>query len=158
MVHQQLHVIQNTAHRPSTQASYTASRIRPKKEKHLCSGANCSNTHNIISSMAPHEFNVIPRTVRAPLDGATYEWMAQGPSIPRWGPRMAQGHEALIRPWTSCRLRPGCHCRIRILWRIGCESLCLFYKTHRMEQFSSSVMLRHHLSIDENLTNNKDDR
>ena len=28
----------------------------------MCSGANCSNTHNIISSMAPHEFNVILRT------------------------------------------------------------------------------------------------
>ena len=26
------------------------------------SGVNCSNTHNIISSMAPHEFNVILRT------------------------------------------------------------------------------------------------
>ena len=62
MVHQQLHVIQNTAHRPSTQASYTASRVRPKEENQLCSGANCSNTHNIISSMAPHEFNVILRT------------------------------------------------------------------------------------------------
>ena len=28
MVHQQIHVIRNTAHRPSTQASYTASRVR----------------------------------------------------------------------------------------------------------------------------------
>ena len=26
-----------------------------KKENQLCSGANCNNTHNIISSMAPHE-------------------------------------------------------------------------------------------------------
>ena len=31
VVHQQLHVIRNTAHRPSTQASYTASRVRPKR-------------------------------------------------------------------------------------------------------------------------------
>ena len=30
VVHQQLHVIRNTAHRPSTQASYTASQVRPK--------------------------------------------------------------------------------------------------------------------------------
>ena len=30
VVHQQLHVIWNTAHRPSMQASYTASRVRPK--------------------------------------------------------------------------------------------------------------------------------
>ena len=30
-----------------------------KKENQLCSGANCSSTHNIISSMAPHEFNVV---------------------------------------------------------------------------------------------------
>ena len=60
VVHQQLHVIRNTAHRPSTQANYTASRVRPKQENQLCSRADCSNTHNIISSMAPHEFNVIP--------------------------------------------------------------------------------------------------
>ena len=32
VVHQQLHVIRNTAHRPSTQASYTASRVRPKEK------------------------------------------------------------------------------------------------------------------------------
>ena len=32
VVHQQLHVIRNTAHRPSTQASYTASRVRPKRK------------------------------------------------------------------------------------------------------------------------------
>ena len=32
MVHQQLHVIRNTAHRPSTQASYTASRVQPKRK------------------------------------------------------------------------------------------------------------------------------
>ena len=32
VLHQQLHVIQNTAHRPSTQASYTASRVRPKRK------------------------------------------------------------------------------------------------------------------------------
>ena len=31
-MHQQLHVIRNTAHRPSTQASYTASRVRPKRK------------------------------------------------------------------------------------------------------------------------------
>ena len=30
VVHQQLHVIRNTAHRRSTQASYTASRVQPK--------------------------------------------------------------------------------------------------------------------------------
>ena len=33
-----------------------------KKENQLCSGANCSNTHNINSSMAPHEFNVLRTT------------------------------------------------------------------------------------------------
>ena len=60
-VHQQLHVIRNTAHRPSTQASYTASRVYGQKENQLPIGANSSNTHNIISSMAPQEFNVIPR-------------------------------------------------------------------------------------------------
>ena len=32
VVHQQLHVIRNTAHRPSRQASYTASRVRPKRK------------------------------------------------------------------------------------------------------------------------------
>ena len=32
VVHQQLHVIQNTAHRPSTQASYTATLVWPKKK------------------------------------------------------------------------------------------------------------------------------
>ena len=31
-VHPQLHVIRNTAHRPSMQASYTAGRVRPKKK------------------------------------------------------------------------------------------------------------------------------
>ena len=59
VVHQQLHVIQNTAHRPSTPVSYTTGRV---KRKISCSGANCSNTHNIISSIAPYEFNVILRT------------------------------------------------------------------------------------------------
>ena len=33
-----------------------------KGKNSLCSGANCSNTHNIISSMAPHKFNVVLRT------------------------------------------------------------------------------------------------
>ena len=32
VVHQQLHVIRNTAHRSSTQASYAASRVRPKRK------------------------------------------------------------------------------------------------------------------------------
>ena len=32
VVHQQLHVIRNTAHRPSTQASYTVSRVRPNRK------------------------------------------------------------------------------------------------------------------------------
>ena len=32
VVHQQLHVIRNTAHRPSMQASYTASQVRPKRK------------------------------------------------------------------------------------------------------------------------------
>ena len=32
------------------------------KENQLCSDANCSNTHNIIPLMAPHECNVILRT------------------------------------------------------------------------------------------------
>ena len=32
VVHQQIHVIRNTAHRPSTQASYTSSRVRPKRK------------------------------------------------------------------------------------------------------------------------------
>ena len=47
---------------PASMLAPLASRVRTNKEKHLCSGANCSNTHNIISSMAPHEFNVILRT------------------------------------------------------------------------------------------------
>ena len=33
-----------------------------QKGKLAVNGANCSNIHNIISSMAPHEFNVILRT------------------------------------------------------------------------------------------------
>ena len=48
-VHQQSHVIWNTAHRPRTQASYTAGRVSINQNKKLsCSVANCSNTHNII--------------------------------------------------------------------------------------------------------------
>ena len=31
IVHQQLHVIRNTAHRPSMQASYTAGQVGPKR-------------------------------------------------------------------------------------------------------------------------------
>ena len=62
VVHQQLHVIQNTVHRPSTQASYTASRVRPKRKISCAVVSNCSKTHNIFSSMAPHEFSVILRT------------------------------------------------------------------------------------------------
>ena len=74
-----IHVIRNTAHRPSLQASYTASRVRPKR-KISCAAAQIAATQiaatltiYIISSMAPHafyvvlrttldEFNVIPRT------------------------------------------------------------------------------------------------
>ena len=61
VVHQQLHVIRNTAHRPSTQASYTASRVRPKRGI-SSAAAQVAATHNIIPSMAPHEFNIILRT------------------------------------------------------------------------------------------------
>ena len=43
VVHQQLHVIRNTAHRPSTQASYTASRVRPKR-KISCAAAQIAAT------------------------------------------------------------------------------------------------------------------
>ena len=42
-MHQQLHVIRNTAHRPSTQASYTASRARPKR-KISCAAAQIAAT------------------------------------------------------------------------------------------------------------------
>ena len=63
VVHQQLHVIRNTAHPPSTQASYTASRVRPKR-KISCAAAQIAETQIAatlticISSVAPHEFNV----------------------------------------------------------------------------------------------------
>ena len=43
VVHQQLHVIRNTAHRPSTQASYTASQVRPKR-KISCAAAQIAAT------------------------------------------------------------------------------------------------------------------
>ena len=43
VVHQQLHVIRDTAHRPSTQASYTASRVRPER-KISCAAAQISAT------------------------------------------------------------------------------------------------------------------
>ena len=43
VVHQQLHVIRNTAHRPSTQASYTASRVRSKR-KISCAAAQIAAT------------------------------------------------------------------------------------------------------------------
>ena len=43
VVHQQLHVIRNTAYRPSTQASYTASRVRPKR-KISCAAAQIAAT------------------------------------------------------------------------------------------------------------------
>ena len=46
VVHQQLHVIRNTAHRPSTQASYTASRVRPKR-KVSCAAAQIAATLTI---------------------------------------------------------------------------------------------------------------
>ena len=46
VVHQQLHVIRNTAHRPSTQASYTASRVRPKR-KISCAAAQITATLTI---------------------------------------------------------------------------------------------------------------
>ena len=46
MVHQQSHVIQNTAHRPSTQAGYTASRLRPKR-KISCAAAQIAATLTI---------------------------------------------------------------------------------------------------------------
>ena len=45
MVHQQLHVIRNTAHRPSTQASYRARRVRPKG-KISCVAAQIAATYN----------------------------------------------------------------------------------------------------------------
>ena len=50
-----------TAHWPSTQASYIASRVRPKRKISCAAAQIAANTHNIISSMAPHEFSVIPR-------------------------------------------------------------------------------------------------
>ena len=43
VVHQQLHVIRNTAHRLSTLASYTASRVRPKR-KISCAAAQIAAT------------------------------------------------------------------------------------------------------------------
>ena len=46
VVHQQLHVIRNTAHRPSTQDSYTASWVRPKR-KISCTAAQISATLTI---------------------------------------------------------------------------------------------------------------
>ena len=46
VVHQQLHVIRNTAHRPSTQASYTASLVRPKR-KISCAAAQIAATLTI---------------------------------------------------------------------------------------------------------------
>ena len=46
VVHQQLHGIRNTAHRPSTQASYTASRVRPKR-KISCAAAQIAATLTI---------------------------------------------------------------------------------------------------------------
>ena len=46
VVHQQLHVIRNTAHRPSTQASYTASRVRLKR-KISCAAAQIATTLTI---------------------------------------------------------------------------------------------------------------
>ena len=42
-MHQQLHVIRNTAHRPSTQANYTTSRVRPKR-KIGCAAAQIAAT------------------------------------------------------------------------------------------------------------------
>ena len=46
VLHQQLHVIRNTAHRPNTQASYTASRVRPKG-KISCAAAQIAATLTI---------------------------------------------------------------------------------------------------------------
>ena len=46
VVHQQLYVIRNTAHRPSTQASYTASQVRPKR-KISCAAAQIAATLTI---------------------------------------------------------------------------------------------------------------
>ena len=46
VAHQQLHAIRNTAHRPSTQASYTASRVRPKR-KISCAAAQIAATLTI---------------------------------------------------------------------------------------------------------------
>ena len=46
VVHQQLHAIRNTAHRPSTQASYTASRVRPKR-KISCAAAQIASALTI---------------------------------------------------------------------------------------------------------------
>ena len=44
------------------QASYTACQVWLRKQNQLCSGTICGNTHKIISSMVPHEFNVILST------------------------------------------------------------------------------------------------
>ena len=46
VVRQKLHVIRNTAHRPSTQASYTTSRVRPKM-KISCAAAQIAATLTI---------------------------------------------------------------------------------------------------------------
>ena len=53
------HVKQNTARRPSMQVNYinAGSGIRLKR-KISRGGANSKNTHNIISLMVPHDFNV----------------------------------------------------------------------------------------------------
>ena len=52
VVHQQLHVIRNTApHRPSTQASYTASRVRPKR-KISCAAAQIAATQIAAAQIA----------------------------------------------------------------------------------------------------------
>ena len=60
-----VHVIRNTAHRPSTQTSYIfrTKQVGYDQTKTInCCGANCSQTHNIISLLVPDEFNVIIRT------------------------------------------------------------------------------------------------
>ena len=51
VVHQQLHVIRNTAHRPSTQASYSASRVRPGR-KISCAVAQIAATLTISISIS----------------------------------------------------------------------------------------------------------
>ena len=72
VVHQQLHVIRNTAHRPSTQASYTASRVRPKR-KISCAAAQIAATLTISFPRWRHIISVISLWYHNPYTyGAIY--------------------------------------------------------------------------------------